>query len=172
MCQSWGKNLFDMKSWSTVNRSQRPQSKSDLCNSYWNNLEHGHSLAVSALTQYDTVTSLMLNGLMFPDRNSDGMMVNILTFLSLFPFFCLILFLFFHLLFPVPQSFFFLSFKGVFEMADRGPERWGRVEVERKTVRKKERIEWQSVTVGTNRDLKSRSKGAWRRRRERLYSSS
>ncbi len=67
----------------------------------------------------------MLNGLMFPDRNSDGMMVNILTFLSLFPFFCLILFLFFHLLFPVPQSFFFLSFKGVFEMADRGPERDG-----------------------------------------------
>lgn len=56
----------------------------------------------------------MLNGLMFPDRKSDGMMVNILTVLSLFFFFCLILFLFFHLFFPVPQSFFFLFLSKAF----------------------------------------------------------
>lgn len=67
----------------------------------------------------------MLNGLMFPDRKSDGMMVNILTVLSLFFFFCLILFLFFHLLFTVPQSFFLFISKAFLKWLTEGQREMG-----------------------------------------------
>lgn len=133
----WGKSHFDVKNWSTVNRSQRPQSKNDLCNSYWIIWVHGHGLAVKYDTQILAWCWMDWCVLASFWRN-DGKYFDVFVFVPLLlsdsvPFLSPPFFLFLSLPF---FSFFQRRFWNGWQ---RARERWGRVEVERETVRKKER---------------------------------